>query len=54
MVIGCQCVLVIDGGVKASRKVCAAVRSGVRIAELTAGKTNPSLEIVTGRLKNYI
>ena len=33
---------------KASRKVCAAVRSGVRIANATAGKGFPGLEKVTG------
>ena len=35
---------------QASRKVCAAVRSGVRIAEATAGNGNPGLQILTGKL----
>lgn len=48
LLIGCQRVLVIDGGVKASRKVCAAVRSGVRVAKSTAGINKPGIEIVTG------
>ena len=38
----------IDGGVKASRKVCAAVRSGVRVTTSTAGNNNPGIEIMTG------
>ena len=35
---------------KASRKVCAAVRSGVRIAESTAGPDFPGIKIVTGNM----
>ena len=36
---------------QASRKVCGAVKSGVRIAESTAGPNFPGIKIVTGEMK---